>query len=104
MAASGVTDQLYQAALDRMNYNFELDAGTERNIRNALEEAQDYLRKQAGNPALSFEGGSNRALLLDCSWYILNHKKADFGREYSGELTSLRLMEGFGCGKESTDV
>jgi hypothetical protein len=42
--------------------------------------------------------------VIDCAWYIINHKKADFGREYSDELTALRLMEGFGCGKESTDV
>ena len=104
MAAPGVSDQLYQAALNRMNYNFELDPSTEQNIRNALEEAQDYLRRQAGNPGLSFEAGDNRALVLDCAWYIINHKKADFGREYSGELTALRLMEGFGCGKASASV
>lgn len=104
MAAPGVSDQLYQAALNRMNYNFELDASTEQNIRNALEEAQDYLRRQAGSPDLSFEEGDYRTLLLDCAWYIINHKKADFGREYSGELTALRLLEGFGCGKESASV
>lgn len=104
MAVPGVSDQLYQAALNRMNYNFELDASTEQNIRNALDEAQDYLRREAGSPELSFESGNNRALVLDCAWYIINHKKADFGREYSGELTALRLMEGFGCGKESAGV
>ena len=101
---SGVSDQLSQAALVRMNYNIVLDSGTEQNIRNALEEAQDYLRREAGAPELSFESGNLRALVLDCAWYIINHKKADFGREYSGELTALRLMEGFGCGKESTSV
>lgn len=104
MTAPGVSDQLYQAALDRMNYNFELDSSTERNIRNALNEAQDYLRREAGSPELCFEEGNLRALVLDCAWYIINHKKADFGREYSGELTALRLMEGFGCGKESAGV
>ncbi len=102
--AAGVSDQLYQAALLRMNYTFALDPGTEKNIRNALEEAQSYLRKEAGNRELSFEEGDLRSLLLGCAWYIVNHKKADFGREYSDELTNLRLMEGFGCGKEADAV
>lgn len=101
---AGVSEALYQAALLRMNYTFQLDAGTEKNIRNALEEAQAYLRKEAGSRELSFEEGDLRTLLLDCAWYIINHKKADFGREYSDELTNLRLMEGFGCGKEPDAV
>lgn len=104
MAAPGVSDQLYQAALDRMNYNFELDASTERSIRNALLAAQSYLRKESANPELRFDDPDISELLMTCAWYIINHKKADFGREYSDELTSLRLMEGFGCGKESTSV
>ena len=100
----GVSETLYQAALLRMNYTFQLDAGTEKNIRNALDEAQAYLRKEAGNQSLTFEAGDLRTLLLDCAWYLINHKKADFCREYSGELTTLRLMEGFGCGKETDTV
>lgn len=103
-STGGFSDALYQAALNRMNYTWELDNQTEQNVRNAMEEAQDYLRQRAGNPELSFESGSYRGLFLDCTWYMINHKRADFGREYSDELTTLRLMEGFGCGKESTEV
>lgn len=97
--AGGFSDGLYQAALVRMNYPLELDRQTELNVRNAMEEAQDYLRGEAGNPAISFEGGSYRGLFLDCTWYMINHKRAEFGREYASELTTLRLTEGFGCGK-----
>lgn len=104
MAAPGVSEELYQAALRRMNYTFELDAKTAQNIRDALTEAQAYLRKRSGNPELSFEEPDHRTLLLDCAWYTLNHKTADFRREYADELDALRMMEGFGCGKEDADV
>ena len=104
MAAPGVSEELYQAALRRMNYTFELDAKTAQNIRDALTEAQAYLRRRSGNPGLSFEEPDRRTLLLDCAWYILNHKLADFLREYADELEALRLMEGFGCGKESASI
>lgn len=103
-AENGFSDNLYQAALLRMNYTWQVDKKTEANIRNAMEEAQDLLRREAGNMELSFEEGSNRGLFLDCTWYLINQKRADFCREYAGELTTLRLMEGFGCGKETAEV
>ncbi len=104
MSKSGVDEQLYQAALIRMNYTFELDAKTEQNVRNVLAEAAALLRREAGNPGLDFADEYNRTLLLDCAWYIINHKKAEFCQVHSDELTTLRLMEGFCCGKENAGV
>ena len=72
--AAQVSDQLYQAVLNRMNITWEPDEKTERNTKNAIEEALD--------------------------WYFVNSKRADFIEEYGGELNMLRFREGFGCGKE----
>lgn len=94
-------DALYQAVLNRMNITWEPDEKTASNIKNAIEEAQDYLRSLAGNSELSFEKGEKRQLLITCAWYFVENKRADFTQEYSGELIDLRLREGFGCGKES---
>lgn len=98
--AAGIPDEIFQAALARMNITWDLDPDTEQNISNALEEAQDYLRTYAGNRELSFAEGSYRGLLVDCAWYFLNHQRAEFARVYSDELINLRLMEGFGCGSD----
>ena len=103
-ASNGFSDNLYQAALLRMNYTWQLDRKTEQNVRNAMEDAQTLLRREAGNQWLTFEAGPWRDLFLTCAWYLINQKRADFCREYADELTTLRLMEGFGCGKESTEV
>lgn len=102
--SGGISEKLLSAALSRMNITWEIDKKTEQEIRNALEEAQDYLRRQAGNETLTFESGYLRTLLLDCAWYIKNQKLGDFSQAYAGELTTLRLTEGFGCGKESDTV
>ena len=53
--AAQVSDQLYQAVLNRQNITWEPDEKTERNTKNAIEEALDYLRDTAGSPGLSFE-------------------------------------------------
>ena len=98
--AAQVSDQLYQAVLNRMNITWEPDEKTERNTKNAIEEALDYLRDTAGSPGLSFESGELRQLLITAAWYFVNSKRADFIEEYSGELNMLRFREGFGCGKE----
>lgn len=95
-----VSDQLYQAVLNRMNITWEPDEKTERNTKNAIEEALDYLRDTAGSPGLSFENGELRQLLITAVWYFVNSKRADFIEEYSGELNMLRFQEGFDCGKE----
>lgn len=98
------SEALYQAVLNRMNITWEPDAKTAENIKNAIEEAQDYLHSAAGSPGLSFDSGTNRTLLITCAWYITESKLADFRADYSEELTGLRLMEGFNCGKEESTV
>ena len=98
--AAQVSDQLYQAVLNRMNITWEPDEKTERNTKNAIEEALDYLRDTAGSPWLKYESGELLHMLITSSWYFVKNKRADFIEEYSGELNMLRLREGFGCGKE----
>lgn len=98
------SEQLFDAVLNRMNITWDPDEQTERNIKNAIEEAQDYLRKIAGNPELSFENGERRSLIIACAWYFVENKRAEFASEYSSELISLRLEEAFDCGKESGDT
>lgn len=97
--AESKDDTLFQAVLNRMNVTWIPDDAMRRNVENAIEEAQDYLRKVAGNPGLSFAAGDLRGLMATCAWYIIENKKADFIQEYSGELLGLRLREGFNCGK-----
>lgn len=94
---------LYEAVLNRMNITWEPDEKTQKNVRNAMEEAMSYLRSVAGNNALSFEEGEKRSLFITCAWYFVENKRAEFIQEYTGELVMLRLTEGFGCGKEATD-
>lgn len=93
-----VSAELYAAVLNRMNITWEPDEKTAQNIKNAIEEAQDYLCKYADNPELSFESGELRNLIIAGAWYFVENKRAEFAREYSGELINLRLMEAFGCG------
>lgn len=97
-------EALYQALLNRMNITWDPDEKTERNIRNAMEEAEGYLRKIAGNPNLTFYEGDLRSLFISCAWYFVENKRAEFAQEYSGDLISLRLEEGFGCGKETDGI
>ena len=99
--AGEVNAALYEAVLNRMNITWTPDEKTAQNIKNAIEEAQDYLRKHAGSPELSFESGEKRSLLIECAWYFVENKRAEFGSEYMGELIALRLEEGFGCGTET---
>lgn len=91
--AAQVSDQLYQAVLNRMNITWEPDEKTERNTKNAIEEALDYLRDTAGSPGLSFESGELRQLLITAAWYFVNNKRADFIEEYSGELNMLIAVD-----------
>ena len=102
--ADKVSPTLFDDVLNRMNITWDLDEKTERNIRNAIEEAQDYLRKYADDPELSFESGERRSLIITCAWYFVENKRAEFAREYSGDLINLRLEEAFGCGKETDDT
>lgn len=104
MATVEISEDLYQAVLNRMNITWEPDMKTARNITNAIEGAVDYLRGVAGNSTLSFESGELRELLIACAWYFVENKRADFIREYTGELNILRMTEGFGCGKSESEV
>ena len=97
-----VSEKLYEAVLNRMNITWEPDEKLQQNIRNAIEEAHSYLCHMAGNYLLSFEHGEKRTLLITCAWYIVENKRADFEREYSGDLIALRMEEGFGCGQTIT--
>ena len=99
--AEVISAVLYEAVLNRMNITWEPDEKTAQNIKNAIEEAQDYLRKYAGSPDLTFESGEKRNLLIACAWYFVENKRAEFSSEYMGELIALRLEEGFGCGTEA---
>lgn len=99
-----VSNELFYAVLNRMNITWEPDAEMAQNIMNAIEGAMDYLRSVAGNPETSFENGEKRELLITCAWYFVENKRADFIQEYCGELNLLRLMEGFGCGKDESEV
>lgn len=98
-----VTEQIYQAVLNRMNITWEPDVKQTQNIRNAIEEARSFLCKFADNYELTFESGEQRTLLITCAWYILETKRAAFEQEYSSDLISLRLEEGFGCGKDNSE-
>lgn len=98
-----VTEQIYQAVLNRMNITWEPDEKLQQNIRNAIEEAHSYLCHMAGNYELSFVAGEKRTLLIACAWYIVENKRADFAREYAADLLALRFEEGFGCGKGSAE-
>lgn len=93
-----VSDDLFAAILNRMNITWELDEQTTKNIKNAIEEARDYLCKIAGNHVLSFEDGERRNLLIACAWYFVENKRAEFAEAYASELMALRLEEAFGCG------
>lgn len=104
MANAEVNFDLYSAVLNRMNITWDVDPKTAENIRSAIDEAMDYLRSHAGNPALTFERGELRQLLITCAWYFVENQRAAFYAEYKSELLTLRMMEGFGCGKEAGEV
>ena len=97
--AAQVSDQLYQAVLNRMNITWEPSEKDAAEIKAAIIEARDYLRDHAGSPALSFDTGTYRTLLLTCTEYVRSKKLADFRADYLEELNTLRLREAFGCGK-----
>lgn len=98
-----VPDQIYHDVLNRMNITWDPDKKLQQNILNAIDEAHSYLCHMAGNYALSFETGEKRTLLIACTWYIVENKRADFQREYAADLLALRLEEGFGCGKDDAE-
>lgn len=94
------SEELILAVLNRMNITYVPDEQTRQNIVNAIEEATSFLRDTAGSKDVSFESGEKRTLLIACAWYFVENKRADFESEYLSDLISLRLSEGFGCGKD----
>lgn len=94
-----VNETIYKLALNRMNYTWELDETQKANVEAAIEEAEALLRARAGSPQLDLTVPEYRGLLINCAWYIVNNCRADFEKDYSAELVSLRLVEGFNCGK-----
>lgn len=92
-------DALIFAVMGRRGVQ-ETDTEYQSNVRLACEEAMAHLRKIAGNPGLDFSDPDDRNLLIDCAWYFLENLRAEFDREYGGDLIILRMREGFGCGKE----
>lgn len=100
--AYSVSDELFSAVLNRMNITWDPDEKTAQNIRNAIEEARDYLCSYAGSSEPSFDYGEKRNLIIACAWYFVENKRAEFAQEYMGELIALRLEVGFGCGTEDS--
>lgn len=95
-----VSEEIYKRALNRMNYTWDLDEAQAQNVRDAIEEAEALLRAKAGAPALDLTGPEYRGLLIECAWYLVNNRRADFLEDYLGEINAMRLAEGFGCGEE----
>lgn len=97
-----VSNELFSAVLNRMNITWDPDEKTAQNIRNAIEEAEDYLCSYAGSSGLSFDSGEKRNLIIACAWYFVENKRAEFAQEYMSELIALRLEVCFGCGTEES--
>lgn len=91
---------LADLVLERRGTPDENDYGFLRNVRKTADEAMAHLRKFAGNPELDFEDPDDRNLAVTCAWYFLENQRAEFDREYSGDLIALRMKEAFGCGKD----
>lgn len=94
-------EALIPAVMERRGEQVD-DPEYKRNVRLSCEEAMAHLRKIAGNPDLDFSDPDDRTLLIDCAWYVLERQRAEFDREYSGDLIILRLREAHSCGKEES--
>ena len=99
-----VNETIYKLALNRMNYTWDLDEAQKANVEAAIEEAEALLRDRAGNKTLDLTVPEYRGLLINCAWYIVNNRRAEFEEDYRAEIVSLRLVEGFGSGKEESTV
>lgn len=97
-----VKPEILKLALNRMNITWEPDEKELENVTAAIEEAEALLRDRSGSKELDLTGPEYRGLLITGAWYIKNHMKAEFEADYRSEIISLRLVEGFGCGKENT--
>ncbi len=102
--AAMAQDEIYKLALNRMGYTWDLDEKQEANVKAAIEEAEALLRDRAGNAELDLTVPEYRGLLINCAWYLVNHRRAEFEEDYRNEIVNMRLAEGFGCGKEEIAV
>lgn len=96
--------EVYRRALNRMGFTWELDMQQADNVKAAIEEAEALLRARAGSPALDLTVPEHIGLLINCAWYLVNNRRAEFEEDYRAEIVNLRLVEGFGCGKETSTV
>ena len=96
--------EVYRLALNRMGYTWDLDEKQADNVKAAIEEAEALLRARAGSQELDLTTPEYRGLLINCAWYIVNKRRAEFEEDYRAEIVNLRLVEGFGCGKETSTV
>lgn len=87
-----------------MNITWTPDWEDWEDLLDAIEEAEAFLRERAGNKDLDLTGPEYRGLLIQCTWYFKNNKRAEFEEDYRSEIISMRLAEGFGCGKEESEV
>lgn len=97
-------EEVYARALNRMGYTWNLDSKQKANVMAAIEEAEALLRARAGNQTLDLTTPEYIGLLINCAWYLVNNRRAEFEEDYSAEIVNLRLAEGFGCGKEESTV
>lgn len=99
-----VKPEILKLALNRMNITWEPDEKELENVTAAIEEAEAFLRARSGNKELDLTGPEYRGLLIEGAWYFKNQMRAEFEEDYRAEIISLRLVEGFGCGKEESEV
>ena len=97
-------ERVYARALNRMGYTWDLDEKQKADVEAAIEEAEALLRDRAGSPELDLTGPEYIGLLINCAWYIVNKRRAEFEEDYRAEIVNLRLVEGFSCGKETSTV
>ena len=94
-----IIDELLKEWMNRQDMNWAADDETTKaKLRGILERGMAYLRKSAGASSLAFVGDV-KSLLFDYCRYDLNNCREEFAAAFVAELTTLRLEEGFGCGK-----
>ncbi|MEG2617762.1 MAG: hypothetical protein RR998_08365 [Oscillospiraceae bacterium] len=99
LAEQQIIDELLKEWMNRQDMNWAAgDEATKTKLSGILERGMAYLRKSAGVPSLAF-AGDIKSLLFDYCRYDLNNCREEFAAAFVAELTTLRLEEGFCCGK-----
>lgn len=99
-----VRDEIFKRITNRNNITWTPDSDQKDDIECAIEEAEALIRDRVGNNTLDLSGPNYRGLWAVCAWYLLNSRRAEFEEDYRPELIGMRLSEGFGCGKEESQV